>query len=248
MNFCSSFGIFTLPISSWELLCVHASAMSILLPSFRFLMASMPAISFFKSPFILAIIIENEVRGMFSGTTCETNLNSCESVTTKSTFFCSFSVSSSSVSRTTIVFMPWSRQSRRNCTCGRIILPLGASESIGTTIIIVLPSGRRLPIIVASSLFICDSFSSRTERRLSIGASSLTDINTASGYFTDKSPVPKSDFVNTSKYGICFLSNCFFISSYEASSKSSTAAAYMAKSVFSSVFSVLAMRFSPILL
>ena len=78
--------------------------------------------------------MEKEVSGISEGVSLSTSLNAWLSVITSAGFFPSeSSVLLSSVSFTTIAVVPASRRSRIVCCCGRISLPFGAAESIGTT-------------------------------------------------------------------------------------------------------------------
>ena len=85
---------------------------------------------------------------MDSGTISLTSLKACESVTTSAgASFKLLNASFNSVSRTTSAFKPLSRISLKVCTCGRIILPFGASLSIGITRTTVESGSTRSPRI-----------------------------------------------------------------------------------------------------
>lgn len=72
-----SLGIFILPISSWDTLCVQLSAINILEFLFNELIFLAPLTKDFKFPLWLAKRIENPVNFIFSGTISLAFLKAC---------------------------------------------------------------------------------------------------------------------------------------------------------------------------
>ena len=128
---------------------VQLSKNKILEPSFNFSIAFAPSINSLKLPFKRAKRIEKDVKGIDSGTISETFLNAWESVTTSEGGFFKLSKASwSSDSLTTIEIQFESSKSLKVWTCGSIILPLGASLSIGITRITVDFVSTKSPTIL----------------------------------------------------------------------------------------------------
>ena len=146
-------GSLTVPISSHCLWWVQPSEIKTLSPSFNFSSILAPSRASCNVPLYLASKIEKDVREIFSGTIFATWLNAWESVITSLGFWLiEFNVASNCSTWVTIEIACVSRISLITICCGKINLPFGAAESIGTTRTTMSPSSTK-PSRIFLSLF-----------------------------------------------------------------------------------------------
>ena len=145
-------GIFTVPISSHCLWCVHPSLIRTLSPSLKLSSAFTPRTIVSRFPLYLANKIEKDVSKISFGVSFATFPKTWLSVITIFGFLPSeANVPASSVSFTTIADASASKMSRIVCCCGKIRRPFGAALSIGTTSTTKSDGSRRSPTIFRSS-------------------------------------------------------------------------------------------------